>query len=254
MPLQDPFSDYNDLSYILVKNRKVAADICLFLNKAGIASVPLMQDRERGETRAHRIQSIYTPPTQPSIHDGPQKCMHVGVTETAMLLALNCSDDIDREGYFVRNKLWRARTVIGYYNSNFTLPVDPQDEVTWETHGDTHVTEYFTRYLASCQTADTLFITPTSVNDAMGALRDGETRLRNLFPTEQVAGSVSFNQSNAFSKCKPTVIVSPFAELMREQVESGNMQHLRPDFQPSSVHYVTFPYCFMGTGPHTDSL
>ena len=69
----------------------------------------------------------------------------------------------------------------------------------------------------------------------------------NYFPIESVIYKLVSN--------KKVLIISPFATLFKQQVESGNCTRIDPNFPPmEKTIYYTNPYTFFNSGPHANIL
>ena len=59
--------------------------------------------------------------------------------------------------------------------------------------------------------------------------------------------SFDYDLLSQLTQDQHTFIASPFAPLIQKQYESGNLQHVRPQFTPSALSTFRFPYLFQNT-------
>ena len=88
-------------------------------------------------------------------------------------------------------------------------------------------------------------------------LQDSLTEITHICPELQSAffdslilnkltyrNSFDYDLLSQLTQDRRTLTVSPFAPLMQQQYESGNLQHVRPQFKPSALSTFCFPYLF----------
>lgn len=53
---------------------------------------------------------------------------------------------------------------------------------------------------------------------------------------------------------KKVLVISPFKELIDQQIISGNLKKIQPNLESSTFITFKFPYTFLNNGPHNNSL
>ncbi|MBO6688680.1 MAG: hypothetical protein JJ931_00910 [Henriciella sp.] len=188
-----------------------------------------------------------------------QKCIRVGVTESAMLLLLNRGSVADQNSQFARSKLRHQWNTIGFYDNAFSLQDTPLNEIAWSTHVTQSVRDYWALYLDSCSDATSLVYLYRSLVDADEMFGNGFEALDSLFrpirhPDAPVFETFTYSWIEDISQQQSVVLVSPFAKIMVDQFKSGRLQQLRPQFRADRVSGFGFPYCFNNCGPHASAF
>jgi hypothetical protein len=62
------------------------------------------------------------------------------------------------------------------------------------------------------------------------------------------------NDSIPYIINKKVLVVSPFKELIENQINNGNLYKLHPELAQTTFEIYKFPYLFLNNGPHRDSL
>lgn len=253
----DPFTLEAEFFYALCKSKRAVTQLANALRREMIPTIIRLAPEHQDDAITAQIAHFYnqTPPASAQRHaTSASLILHLGVTETNLLLLKNTPGDADLNGFNARNRLWFLRRTSGYYNRAFKGAYDKVAHMAWHTHMDPHVVRFLDEYRAACDAADWVSIDPTAIDDAINTTSDGVGQLRELFPDKPVRRGISIDSLNAISVDKPVIVVSPFAELIEQQHNSGMLKALRPDFSPTSLTAIPFPYCFMGQGPHADSF
>lgn len=189
----------------------------------------------------------------------PIKCLHLGVTETYMLLLLGNEHLVNSKTRQLPYRLWSHWNGNGFYDRKMRLPIDDREDMTWDAYMTQTARAYWELYRKSCDNADRIVHLKVSIEVANNVFDDGRARVEALFdtlpvPPLEVSETFSYQWIKDCASGHRVIVVSPFAELIRSQMISGKMAQLRPDFTPEEVRYFTFPYCFGNKGPHENAL
>ncbi|MEL6827042.1 MAG: hypothetical protein AAFN91_12400 [Pseudomonadota bacterium] len=188
-----------------------------------------------------------------------EKCIRIGVTESAMLLSLAFEDSADLSSQFVRSKLRHLWNTIGFYDTSFNLQDEPIETIKWSTHATASMRKYWREYLKACAGATKIIHLFRSIQDAKEFMPEGEAALYGIFSAlspvpSSTENSFTYSWVENISHGRAVTVVSPFAAMMIDQFKSSRLQVLRPAFHPSSLQGLEFPYCFNNAGPHENSF
>lgn len=188
-----------------------------------------------------------------------RKVVRTGVTESAMLMLRRDEHKELRRTDFAERKLWHAWNSIGFYDSGHPVPIDQANRLAWDEHTPPTFHQYWDRYLDACDGADVIVHLRRSLEDAEENGFGGQAAINRIFvdqddPPHETVRTFRYSWAEAAAVGRRVVIVSPFASVMKQQVEKGHIAVLRPNFVPRDLAYFGFPYCFGNAGPHATSF
>jgi len=178
----------------------------------------------------------------------PEKILRLGFTEMTLLLIYwlekynNNKKDIDTKKLMIK---W-LYTTSGYYDntisSNYMNAFHPkQDPIVYE--------KYFESLLHFIKNSD---------NFAFGVHRKSDDKeLNDFIKFLQLKNQTPLSINYFFDKIqnRKILLISPFAKLMKQQIESGNCNKIYTNFPKiEKVNYYTNIYTFFNKGPHNNIL
>jgi hypothetical protein len=176
-----------------------------------------------------------------------------------MLLMLKHEGIFPKHLSWAQGKLWHNWNSNGFYDKSMSAPTDDRHLMDWRTHVTAAVRQYWDMYLKACNNAEKIVHLKKSIEDADAIFGTGKLEIDAIFqsltsPPKQVEEIFTYRWVEEACAGRRTVVVSPFAELIKAQWDKGNVERLRPRFMPSTMGYFSFPYCFGNDGPHSSSF
>ena len=173
------------------------------------------------------------------------KIIRPGNTEIVCLyLRYLSSNNVDIDAINYKNWMdWLYRTS-GYFDSDRNLfSFGPTLDI------------FLSKYLTSLKDS-IIVLMPISLN-AMNQIDTNHVSkfLDSLHATKIIqSGTFDYNLFKSQTNGGSILIVSPFAPLMLNQFECGNMSYIHPNFNPSKLKCFRFPYLFEGHVDYKNSL
>lgn len=168
-----------------------------------------------------------------------QKMIRAGNTELVLcFLRFLDSKNIEYDFEYLHRFLKHLYTSSGYFDQADNL----------HNGFTTNIVQFLDLWKESLQESDLL------------VLQDSVDLIQAICPSEQEAflqslnlASISYRNSfdyerfSSLTKDSNLLVVSPFAPIIEQQYESGNLQFVRPQFKPHNLSSMRFPYFFEST-------
>jgi len=181
----------------------------------------------------------------------PQKLLRIGFTESILLFIywLNTKGNNELDGA-KRDKIKWLYTTSGYYDKT---QVGNYFNVT-HSDGDTEVYHTYMRTILDfIKHSDICAYTMFVLND-FSSFKNELNEFRNLL-NSRIEGSITRANIYSFIENRKILIISPFAPLMKSQIESGNCKKIFDTFpQVDNIAIYKFPYTFFNNGPDNNIL
>lgn len=138
-------------------------------------------------------------------------------------------------------------------------PIENSQDMLWDTYLTPEVRDYWALYLSNCNETRNMVHLKVSAEVVGQITDDGQAAIDAVFntletPPAHIDTAFSYEEITQRAAGRRVIVVSPFAKLMKEQAQSGNLAKLRPAFTPSELSWYSFPYCYGNKGPHENSF
>lgn len=187
------------------------------------------------------------------------KCLRLGNTEFNLIFAHFCeqycdlNDDEKKEIYNIRRCYidWLYKTA-GYYDKN----VEIQQRYNYPEHYTDNFKLYIEQMLECIR--DSEYVVALGYRWMINnnhILLKYMPDLKSKFNSNLEPGNFDARFTiNAILNKPKVLVISPFKELIDEQISNGNFAKIQPKLASSTFITFKFPYTFLNNGPHNNSF